>query len=287
MPRLATPADNKVYMTDADEASSGTSRLFGSAVASVRKHWGETEQSSRRVVGRMHSDIGVHHRSAAKRTVTDAGGRTVTCLPATSGRRALLCANESSYGSLGRPLSLGRRSYPYGEKMAGLQRHRTAVHDPDNEEWQHDLYEGHVASNPGSEIFVRNLPSSVTANQLQSLFGKVGVVVAVKLDQGPLPTAKISFLKKNTAADAVDMFTGHKLHGKPIKVCVLDTRQTQPSVTNDNDDGNDGYLPALDSLHRGHQYQQTFRRTLKEKKTKASSFLRSDVPRTSVFDRLC
>eukprot|EP01066_Platyproteum_vivax_P009203 Platyproteum_vivax@DN4032_c0_g1_i1.p1 len=91
-----------------------------------------------------------------------------------------------------------------------------------SEKWRHDRYEGGGSGAAGSEVFVRNLPEQITQMHIQRLFKRAGDVIAVKVDNGPLSTAKVSFLKKNQAQDAVRMLHGHKLMGHAIKVALIE-----------------------------------------------------------------
>lgn len=262
----------------AANASSGTSRLFGSAVESVRKSWNEASVPRRRVItSGMRSD---HYSSlgsarTVRRTVMDRhDDRTVTSYSTQLPHRSVLL---DEYGPV-RP----RRSSLRPLSAVPYQHSKTSS---TAEEWQHDLFDGHVANHPGSEVFVRSLPSGITKEQLERLFGKVGVVVALKLDQGPLPTAKVSFLKKHSAADAVKMYSGYKLHGSVVKVCIYEKPSSaQPNVTDDES----FFLPNALQTSPG-SYQKPHRRVPLRRRSAVNptSLLRSDAPQMSVFDRLC
>jgi len=83
--------------------------------------------------------------------------------------------------------------------------------------WKHDHFDGPRVV--GSSVFVQNLPHGVvTAEHLASLFNAVGQVASVKVDNGPLPTATVDFVRQDTALEAEKRFHGQWVQGSQLKV---------------------------------------------------------------------
>lgn len=234
-------------------------RLFGAAVAKVKEL--PRQQRSIRTV-RMRSDV---RPSQSSRTILKVGGRL-------GGNRKVIALSDPSvvrqtYNTIRR-----RREGFVSEPYEALNERRSS----DDGRWSHDMYEGDAAGNPGSEAFVRNLPHSVTKQQLVKLFDGVGEVVSVKIDSGPLTTARIAFVKKNSAAEAAERLHGYKFQGRPIKVSEfhsLDSWDAERRVSQEDMDDNMAPRP---------------RRVFLRRATTSTSgpLLISDVPQRSVFDRL-
>eukprot|EP00916_Digyalum_oweni_P012507 GHVL01020674.1.p1 GENE.GHVL01020674.1~~GHVL01020674.1.p1 ORF type:complete len:224 (-),score=30.48 GHVL01020674.1:77-748(-) len=131
------------------------------------------------------------------------------------------------------------------------------------DKWKHDLFKEMGPVIPGAEVFVRNLPRGVSQAQLQKLFSRVGDVVNIKIDKGPISTAKIGFLKKSSGFDAVDTLHGHKIGGNTIKVALIETNySSQPKV--ECDDELNGVTMS----------------------SSRSQFVTHDVPRESIFSKI-
>merc|ERR1711879_841277 len=107
-----------------------------------------------------------------------------------------------------------RRAVPYNGAEADLsfQRwQRFQRPDPGKEaEWHHDQYTG--PQPVGSVVFVRNLPAGSSAAMVHGMFARTGEVVSVQMDDGPLPTATVGFVRQDTAFVAADCFHGHWMH---------------------------------------------------------------------------
>lgn len=139
--------------------------------------------------------------------------------------------------------------------------------------WTHDMYDGNISSNPGSVAFVRNLPASVTKQQLSKLFGGAGEIASIKIDPGPLTTARIGYVKKASAMEATKRFHGQKILNRPIKVSEynsLDAKDQERKMSKMGKEDEDFYTEKPFAL----QFP-----------TKRSVLI-SDVPHRSVFDRL-
>jgi RNA recognition motif-containing protein len=72
----------------------------------------------------------------------------------------------------------------------------------------------------GSSVFVRNLPKGATENQVAALFACIGELVDVQVDNGPLPTATVGFVRQDAAFKASQRFHGHWLQGEQLKVSL-------------------------------------------------------------------
>ncbi|CAJ1327574.1 unnamed protein product [Effrenium voratum] len=114
----------------------------------------------------------------------------------------------------------GRRAGPYDEAVEvdtdynGFP--RFSQYDWDEPDWEHDQFDG--PQTVGSAIFVRNLPPGVEGHQLKHLFEEAGQIANIQVDQGPLPTATIGYLRQGVGHDAVQMFHGRYLLGYELKV---------------------------------------------------------------------
>ncbi|AFZ81360.1 hypothetical protein BEWA_007690 [Theileria equi strain WA] len=51
----------------------------------------------------------------------------------------------------------------------------------DRIEWDHDLFRSMVSTEPGSMIYVRNLPNDITNDELKAYFELVDPVVSIKV----------------------------------------------------------------------------------------------------------
>jgi len=69
-------------------------------------------------------------------------------------------------------------------------------------------------------VFVRNLPKGATENQVAALFACIGELVDVQVDNGPLPTATVGFVRQDAAFKASQRFHGHWLQGEQLKVSL-------------------------------------------------------------------
>lgn len=82
--------------------------------------------------------------------------------------------------------------------------------------WQHDQFDG--PPTVGSAVFVRGLPSRATAQQVGGLFSSAGQVASVQVDSGPITTATVGFVRRDTASEAERRFHGQWFQGSQLKV---------------------------------------------------------------------
>eukprot|EP00927_Polykrikos_kofoidii_P054585 TRINITY_DN48995_c0_g1_i1.p1 TRINITY_DN48995_c0_g1~~TRINITY_DN48995_c0_g1_i1.p1 ORF type:complete len:389 (+),score=87.08 TRINITY_DN48995_c0_g1_i1:144-1310(+) len=82
--------------------------------------------------------------------------------------------------------------------------------------WQHDHFEG--PQTVGSTVFVRQLPKGTTTQQIGSLFAAVGQLASVQIDDGPLPTATVGYVRQDAALEAQRRFHGRWVQGVQLKV---------------------------------------------------------------------
>jgi len=262
-----------------DTSKGGGKRLFGSAIASVQHQVanfhlampvaGSSVQipakvGRRSIFDRMGgrvpeiqgSDSPLPQRSSNRTVMIDRrmigrsssdGIRSVVADPSWEG--AEIGGNDEFFSEAVGPLRRGRRtlarSSPYGPEA----------------KWQHDLFDGVAASHPGSQIYVRNIPKACTESRLKTMFSKVGEVVAMKVDRGPLTTATISFLKPDAASLAIEAFHGSNMNGNTLKIAVLEVDGGWNNVARD---------PRGDTGSMGSR----------------NGFVPSDKPRKSIFDRM-
>ncbi|CEM01805.1 unnamed protein product [Vitrella brassicaformis CCMP3155] len=152
-----------------------------------------------------------------------------------------------------------------------------------SDKWDHDLYfesagGGGRGIEATSHVFVRNLPKETTKDMVIDAFAKVGEVVFVKLDSGPIVTAMVGFLRKGDAEEAASRLnkTTFKARGRrgvitsEIKVAVVD-QSAQPGSRHNKDDEDLG--------PRGGDLREQL-------SVRGPSFLPSDRPRQSVFARM-
>lgn len=117
---------------------------------------------------------------------------------------------------------MGRRPGPYDELQEvdadynGFPRY--SQYDWDEPDWEHDQFEG--PQTVGSAIFVRNLPPGVEGQQLKHLFEEAGQIANIQVDNGPLPTATIGYVRQGVGFDAAELFHGRYLLGHELKVTV-------------------------------------------------------------------
>jgi len=78
----------------------------------------------------------------------------------------------------------------------------------------------------GTSVFVRNLPTNISAIQLiMDVFSEEGdissAVVHTDPDGNSIGTAELTFETKEDAQRAIKYHNGHKIHGRTIKMCLL------------------------------------------------------------------
>uniref|UniRef100_A0A0G4F9A6 RRM domain-containing protein n=1 Tax=Chromera velia CCMP2878 TaxID=1169474 RepID=A0A0G4F9A6_9ALVE len=187
-----------------------SSRIFGSALANV------TSQHGRRNPISIDDDSPRGHQAEAAAVAATGGRRSIFDRMENPPQHATRNVKLTPAGSGGAMRSMGRggmRAEPYG----GAARLRSKE---EVEAWQHDLFDGPVKT---YEVFVRNLPPTATASQLQALFKRAGQVASVKLDTtSALHTATVSFLRKDAAFAAQQKLHGSRVNGQPIKVAVVE-----------------------------------------------------------------
>lgn len=189
-------------------------RLFGSAVKGAQQD-GPTSPS-RKARGR-----GTQRRPGAG---SGGGGSNDGNHRASAFARAFGIEESSWQPSLGPVRSVrGRRAVgPYEDSEEidadynGFPRY--SQWDRDEPNWEHDQFEGPMTV--GSAIFVRNLPPGVEGWQLKPLFEEAGQIANIQVDNGPIPTATIAFVRQGVAADAVELFQGRWLRGYELKITI-------------------------------------------------------------------
>lgn len=216
-------------------AKAGTaSRLFGNAVAGVKK---PQLKVSGKVIAKAAAPKAQPGAVAAARTkrlpdlaLSEAAaasggrvrGRVVTPGAPATQQRAVVKAN----GLERRMQKASRRAASFnGNGGAGrTQRQRVDAWEDDHfsasavRKWHNDKYKG--PQTVGSAVFVRNLPKGASEIQVAALFSSIGEVVSVQVDNGPLPTATVGFIRQDNAHTASERFHGHWLQGEQLKVSV-------------------------------------------------------------------
>lgn len=238
-----------------------SARLFGNAVAGVK----DVKSKSRVVISRMASarirQTGLLASAAAVE------GRRVK-MTASTGKRQVRGRGVSIYASVhstGKAATISmpgprkavltaaqRGRVPPDDSTPPLMARRTSARpavllsggfnrqrqwpasDADApRRWKHDHFDGPRVV--GSSVFVRNLPHGVvTAEHLASLFNAVGQVASVKVDNGPLPTATVDFVRQDTALEAEKRFHGQWVQGSQLKVSAK-SKVNQHDAVGDED----------------------------------------------------
>ncbi|XP_055388974.1 uncharacterized protein LOC129618171 [Condylostylus longicornis] len=173
-----------------------------------------------------------------------------------------------------RPRRVLRRS---DESFGERHDRPAAAAEPSSEDsrWSHDLYEGSSSSDPGSVAFVRNLPSSITTQQLHSLFVQAGEIAYVKIDAGALTTARIGFVRKTSSVEAVKRFHGMQIRGRAIKVSEFTSLDAQDAERRNAKTSQNDYLDGDIDM----KSSITTRRITNSRQ----SALVSDAPRKSII----
>ncbi|MGZ9166712.1 MAG: RNA recognition motif domain-containing protein [Anaerolineales bacterium] len=86
------------------------------------------------------------------------------------------------------------------------------------------------------QLYIGNLPSSTTGNELNTLFTQAGEVTAVhlvtdRLTGGSKGYAYITMSAQSEADRAVSMFNTYSLDGHPLKVGLTNRREQRGFVT--------------------------------------------------------
>lgn len=206
-------------------------RLFGSAVKGAQQ--GDPSAPSRKARGR-----------GSQRSVVVGGGGGASGRGGGGNNRASAFARafgieESSYEPNTGPVrrERGRRAagpYETSEDVDadynGFPRYQQ--YDWDEPNWEHDQFEGPMTV--GSAIFVRNLPPGVEGWQLKPLFEEAGQIASIQVDNGPIPTATIAFVRQGVASDAAELFQGRWLRGNELKITVK-AAESSGARTSDED----------------------------------------------------
>jgi hypothetical protein len=204
-----------------------SSRLFGSAMAGVKK-----PQS--KLVARASIT-----QPAAGATAVAKNGSASDGSTAVRGKGAALFSStpKKASGPVRRQ-KVPRRAVHYNgaEADAIAQRQQQLPRpDPHKEaDWHHDQYTGPLPI--GSSVFVRNLPKGASELMVEGLFSRLGEVVSVQMDDGPLPTATIGFVRQDTAFTAAEKFHGYWLQGEQLKVSVREKPASTVHASSPEDD---------------------------------------------------
>jgi len=110
---------------------------------------------------------------------------------------------------------------------------RYTQYDWDEPDWEHDQFEG--PQTIGSAVFVRNLPAGLQGNQLKHLFEEAGQIANIQVENGPLPTATVGYVRQDVAFDAAELFHGRWLLGQELKVTVKAVETATSSGPEDDD----------------------------------------------------
>lgn len=112
------------------------------------------------------------------------------------------------------------RSYAREEEIL-RQRIRTNDSGPDLRRQMSDNYP------TGTKVVVSNLHETVTTDDLQELFGDIGKLQIVKMSTPG--TADITFLHKEHAEKAIEVYHNRQLDGQPMK-CHLVVNKPRPTI---------------------------------------------------------
>mmetsp|Transcript_69236 Transcript_69236/g.122477 ORF Transcript_69236/g.122477 Transcript_69236/m.122477 type:complete len:340 (-) Transcript_69236:45-1064(-) len=142
---------------------------------------------------------------------------------------------EPSYGPARR--GRGGRQSPYGPLDDDVDADyngfpRYSQYDWDEPDWEHDQFEG--PQTVGSAIFVRNLPSGLQGHQLKHLFEEAGQIANIQVDNGPLPSATVGYVRQDVAFDAAELFHGRWLQGQELKVTVKAVESAASGAADDD-----------------------------------------------------
>lgn len=173
----------------------------------------------------------------ASRPAASQGGRQVRGggSVAFGGGRAL--GDGAGFGPAPRGRGASRRASPYDlpeEEEAPVEWWPRYDFHPNEPRWRHDAFQGPLASR--SAIFLRNLPSGITEQELAELFGSVGQIASVEVEDGPLPTATIGYVRQDVAQEAERRFHGRWLLGHELKVQAVREYQLNISTDGGNED---------------------------------------------------
>merc|ERR1719482_258239 len=175
--------------------ASTASRLFGSAMAGVQNPPAKAMRKAASF-------------AAGPRVELAMGG------PPATGSGASATANNSKVRGRGpRTYIASAPEAPSGPARSSKESSRLG-----KRKWSHDQYTGPPPV--GSSVFVRNLPKGATENQVAALFACIGELVDVQVDNGPLPTATVGFVRQDAAFKASQRFHGHWLQGEQLKVSL-------------------------------------------------------------------
>eukprot|EP01069_Polyplicarium_translucidae_P000139 Polyplicarium_translucidae@DN1075_c0_g1_i2.p1 len=200
-------------------------RLFGAAVAEAQSSCQKGAEAPRSSGGATGVSFQVSARRSRKSIFERMDGpplapiRSYSAGPGAKPPHSDGCVAGASRGDGGarrviRRVAIGGRDAPspYGNYTQ-------------DERWHHDLYDGpELLPEYGSSVFVRHLPKTIKASQLEMLFSRVADVFSVKIDQGPLPTAVVSFHSRDAAARAAKEFHRSRSFGTQMKVTVIDEK---------------------------------------------------------------
>lgn len=149
-----------------------------------------------------------------------------------------------------------------------------------DDRWLHDKFDGDPSLFPGSKVFVRNLPSSTTADRLIRLFSLVGHVVSVKVDNGPLTTALINFRFRESGQKCVEEMNGKVFWGAKLKIAIVEDTLKNKYEKDQLKMESESYDLAIE------QEIAAYGRQSRRKPDKPLSFLPSVQKRISIFDRM-
>jgi len=203
-----------------------TSRLFGSAMAGVKK-------PQPKLVPRASGSQAAPDATARAKNGSASQGNN-----GARGRGAAVFSPTptKASGPVRQQKTLRRATHYREDADATAQRYMQFPRpDPHKEaEWHHDQYTGPLPI--GSSVFVRSLPKGASEPMVSALFSRIGEVVSVQMDDGPLPTATIGFVRQDTAFTAAERFHGYLLQGEQLKVSVREASKMTTSRSLEDDD---------------------------------------------------
>ncbi|XP_074309437.1 THO complex subunit 4C-like isoform X2 [Silene latifolia] len=138
----------------------------------------------------------------------------------------------------GRPAFLGVNTRPSTSAIAKTFRR------PKTFPWQRDLLEESLAAaglpgmESGTKLFISNLASGVSNNDIRELFSEIGELkrYAIHFDKSGRPSgsAEVVYAKRNDAFAAHKRYNNVQLDGKPMKIEVVTPNAEAPVSTRIN-----------------------------------------------------
>ncbi|CAI9111371.1 OLC1v1011584C1 [Oldenlandia corymbosa var. corymbosa] len=116
--------------------------------------------------------------------------------------------------------------------------------------WQNGLFEDSLKAaglpglDSGTKLFVSNLDSGVTSEDIRELFSEIGELVryAIHYDRNGRPSgsAEVLFARRSDAVQALKKYNNVQLDGKPMKIEIVGTKPEIPVSARVNVVGGNG-----------------------------------------------